>query len=115
MNSNIKTTLTAAIMLTSVIMVGSVFAADAVPSEVVKFPELNLNSPAGVATLYKRIHSAALRVCSAGSTDALSRQHAYKECAQDAETRAVSKVNAPALTAYYQQKTGRLVATLAGN
>jgi UrcA family protein len=122
MNANINITrstfaaCSAAIILASAFMVGSVFAADTiVSSEVVKFQDLNVNSPAGVTALYQRIHVAALHVCSAGSTEDLSNQRQYKKCTQDAETHAISKVNAPALTAYYEEKTGRLIATLAGN
>ena len=85
------------------------------PTAVVKFSELNLSSPAGVSTLYKRIHSAAMNVCSAGSTEDLSRRSQQMACADSAETKAIAKVNSASLNAYYQEKTGRSIATFAAN
>ena len=69
-------------------------------SETVKFADLNLNTPAGVEALYERIHRAALRVC-----DKRGQLAATIACTKRAESRAIGKVNAPLLTAFYQKKT----------
>lgn len=80
-------------------------------SETVKFADLNLNSSAGVETLYGRIHAAARHVCgqSAGQLTTVGR------CMRRAEDDAVGKVNIPALTAFYQQKTGTAPKTITAN
>jgi len=122
MNTNDKTSgkffrIAATVILGSVFATGSALANElggAVPSEKVQYQELNLDSPAGAAALYSRIHKAALRVCSSGSRD-LARLSEEKSCAIDAEVRAVRQVNVSGLTAYFQAKTGHVVATLAGN
>jgi len=71
-------------------------------AETVKFADLNLNTPAGVEVLYERIHKAALRVC-----DKRGQLAATIACTKRAESRAIAKVNAPSLTAFYQKKTGQ--------
>jgi UrcA family protein len=80
-------------------------------SETVRFADLNLNSSAGVETLYGRIHAAARHVCDqpAGELAAVGR------CMQKAENDAVGKVNIPVLTAFYQQKTGTAPKTIIAN
>ncbi|MGO8856574.1 MAG: UrcA family protein [Steroidobacteraceae bacterium] len=107
----------AAVMFTCILATGSAVAGPTIeqtPSEVVKFGELNLSAPAGVATLYSRIHAAALRVCSSGRRD-LGQLAEERVCAQKAEAKAVQQVNVDALTAYFEKKTGRPVATFAAN
>jgi UrcA family protein len=82
-----------------------------VPKQTVKFQDLNMNSPAGVAALYQRIHTAAQHVCfGEWDRDPIKVQRA-EDCANEAEARTVSRVNVPALTAYYQMNTGRHVLT----
>jgi len=79
-----------------------------VPSEVVKFQDLNLNESAGIAALYQRIHAASRRVC--GSQDFSQKDLAERSrefrCARDAESKAVNDMHDNALTAYYQKKQG---------
>jgi UrcA family protein len=102
--------------LTAIVVIGTASAAESdVPSEVVKYQELNLGSQAGVETLYKRIHVAARHVCGVDGSKDLASARVSDECIEQAEARAINKVNAPTLTAYYQMKTGRPVATLAAN
>jgi UrcA family protein len=106
----------AALLLGSVLSTGGAFAGSLseLPSEQVKFQDLNLDSPAGVAALYSRIRVAAIRVCTAGTRD-LSEMRAEKNCIIDTEASAVKQVHSPGLAAYFQEKTGRVVANLASN
>jgi UrcA family protein len=120
MKFNIKTTNTmigAGVLCASMLIGASAFADMSInpaPAETVKFQELNLNSPAGVAVLYARIHAAALRVCTSGSRD-LSRYREEKICVKDAEARAVKDVGVDSLTAYFETKSGRKPAAFASN
>jgi UrcA family protein len=57
------------------------------PSITVKFADLNLQTPAGVEALYKRIHSAATQVCDSGDRN-LSILTSDRKCAATAETQA---------------------------
>ena len=109
MYSNLKTAsriplaITTAVLLACV-AVSTARANDEPRSEVVKFADLNVDTPAGAQTLYGRIHAAAKRVCSDG--DPIWRL-AVAACARDAEARAVAKVGLPQLTALYRMKTGQ--------
>jgi UrcA family protein len=77
------------------------------PSITVKFADLNLQAPAGVETLYKRIHSAATQVCDSGAGRSISMLKYDRKCAAAAETQAIEKVHNAALSAFYQRKTGQ--------
>ena len=109
MKANVKAaSLTALVLLTAVGLtcgwLGSTALADEpVRSEIVKFPDLNVDTPEGVRALYGRIHAAAKRVCS--DTDPAFRFPAAT-CAREAEAQAIAKVGLPQLVAYYRAKTG---------
>ena len=76
-----------------------------IPKETVKFQDLNIDSPAGAAVLYQRLHAAAQHVCFAEwDKDPVKVQRA-EACANQAESRAVSQLNVAELTAYYQTKS----------
>jgi UrcA family protein len=76
-----------------------------IPKESVKFQDLNIDSPAGAADLYQRLHAAAQHVCFADwDKDPVKVQRA-EACAIEAESRAVSQLNFVELTAYYQMKS----------
>ena len=94
---------TASLLLAGVLVASNALADEEVRSETVKFADLNVNAQAGVETLYTRLRSAALRVCS--QTDPTLR-YAATACARKSLARAVEKVNLPLLTAYYQMKSG---------
>lgn len=84
-----------------------------VPPASVNLRDLNLNSPSGVITLSERIHTAAQRVCfvdSVGADEATMRR--ARDCATEAEARAVTRVNVPALTAYFAMNNARTPARL---
>jgi len=107
-----------ALTLTCVLAAANSFAGqpdDQVPAKIVKFQDLNVDSPAGVAALFQRIHSAAKLVCNVDRDRSLAAAQRAKTCASEAEARAVALVNLPPLTAYYQKKIGRPAAVLAAN
>jgi UrcA family protein len=68
---------------------------------VVRFDDLNLRQPRGIAILYRRLQAAAHRVCELpGQPDpVLMRQP--DQCVTGAMARAITRVNRPALTSYY--------------
>ena len=102
-----------AILLASVLVVPNALADEQLRTETVKFQDLNVGSPAGAEALYRRIHSAAKRVCA--SPPGWPEQVSAAICAKDAEARAIAKVNVPLLTAYYRTKTGDRTQTIAAN
>lgn len=91
------------ILLAGILVVPNALADEQLRTETVKFQDLNMGTPAGVEALYRRIHSAAVRVCS--DNDPVMRA-AAGSCARSAEAKAIEKVNQPLLTAYYRMKTG---------
>jgi UrcA family protein len=79
-----------------------------VPKQVVKFADLNVNSPAGAAALYRRIQRAAQQVCRDPlDIRELSMAVRAKSCNAEAIERAVKAVNAQMLTSLHLAKTGR--------
>jgi UrcA family protein len=82
---------------------------DAVPQQVVRFADLNLNSTAGVAALYARIQRAAAAVCPFPTqSDSKLRQNALTRlCRVQAIDRAVAAVHSAALQNLHFAKTGR--------
>jgi UrcA family protein len=76
-----------------------------VATRVVSYSELNLSSPQGVATLYRRISRAADEVCGpAEQTGSHVPPRAYRECVARAVNEAIQAVNRPELSAYHAQK-----------
>ena len=118
MNSNIKTgsraplAVSLAVVLACVLGASNAFADDQVRAETVKFQDVNVGAPAGIETLYRRIHAAAKRVCS--ESDKM-RQTDAAACARKAETHAIEELNLPLLTAYHRAKTGGGTQTLSAN
>jgi len=110
MKSAIRNTLLAVLLgsMSAVATAGN--ASDSVPQRTVRYSDLNLASPSGVAVLYQRIRSAARAVCQAPLTSDLQAQSFAQRCAQDAIKRAVYEVNAPLLTGYYLAKTRPVLA-----
>lgn len=117
MNSNLKTPRRAvlgcavAMALLSGLAATHAQAAEPVRSETVKFADLDLSTSAGVETLYRRIHSAAWRLCQQPAGE----QAAAAKCMSKAESDAIGKVNAPLLTAFYQKKNGTPPQTITAN
>ena len=83
-------------------------AADAQPpGEVVKFHDLRLDRPEGVAALYGRLRVAAGRVCSTAEPDWQFRQFTAPWCIAEATDRAILAINSPVLTEYHLEQKGK--------
>jgi UrcA family protein len=67
------------------------------PSVSVRYDDLNLSTTVGVDTLYRRISSAARRVCPVNDLRDLPVALAAERCQAAAIARAVSEVNNPSL------------------
>jgi UrcA family protein len=75
-------------------------------SEIVRFADLDANSPAGVTSLYKRLNGAARRVCSDWQPwRVLTRAQSYEACVHTALDKALADVGRPALIDYASRKT----------
>ena len=91
----------AGVLLACVFVVSSAFAAEPdtrVRTEDILFQDLNLTTAAGVEALYKRIHSAAERVCTNSGQSNLAASASAK-CTKDSLDRAIKEIDLPALTA----------------
>jgi UrcA family protein len=64
-----------------------------VPTQTVRFQDLNLNTDAGVRVLYKRIQGAANQVCGDVDGRELAVAQAHKACVDKAVADAVAAVN----------------------
>ena len=70
-------------------------------SVTVHYEDLNTNNSYGAATLYKRIHAAAVTVCSdIGPSRTLTLLGSYASCVHGAISVAIARVNRPAVTEY---------------
>jgi UrcA family protein len=72
----------------------------------VRFAELNLDTPAGAAVLYRRIRHAAERVCGERQQPGTGIVSTFwRSCVAQSVARAVASVDRPALTAYHRVHT----------
>jgi UrcA family protein len=72
----------------------------------VRFDDLNLEQPAGVAALYRRLRHAAEHVCGEPQRPGSAIISPYwRACVAQAVERAVVTVDRPALTAYHREHT----------
>ena len=83
------------------------------PSVVVKYGDLNLASPNGVATLHSRLSKAARQVCSELDSRVLGLREQYDHCVVDAVATGVARVDNPHLTSFHRY--GRKAAAVASN
>ena len=84
-------------------------AAEAPPAQTVRYGDLDLNTPEGVARLYQRIEIAASDVCRpAQDPVSVSRMlsTAWKECFYHSIARAVKAVHNDKLSAYHWDRIG---------
>jgi UrcA family protein len=82
----------------------------------VRYSDLNLDDPAGIAQLYARLRTAAEKVCDTGyRPQALFLAHGWRACVTAALEQGVTAVDRPALTAYHSAKASpaRSVAAVA--
>lgn len=95
---------TAALLLFPALFIVEPAVAEEAPQSVtVRYYDLNLNNPEGVAALYKRIHVAAISVCGAAEgaqAENLIFWTAWNECLNHAIDNAVKTVNNEKLSAY---------------
>jgi len=91
-----------AFALLSALSHGRAAAADTPPSEHVRYADLDLNRPAGIETLYRRLSQAARNVCeSYSSSHTPDMQWQRRRCVALAMANAVKDVGNPALTARF--------------
>ena len=103
-----------AVLTTIVCLLGVTQAWSAPPqvrSVTVSFRDLDLSSPVGATTLYKRIKSAAKQVCGYEGTDLISKS-IWNGCYTTAIANAVGKVNSPLLTAVHTGRSPEMTAML---
>ncbi len=72
------------------------------PSVVVKYGDLNLNSKGGVAKLHARLRSAAKQVCSPLESRVLGYREQFDACVSEAVTQSVAEVANPNLTRFHR-------------
>jgi UrcA family protein len=80
---------------------------DEAPSVTVRYYDLNLNSPEGIASLYGRIHAAAVDVCKPVEGPQLVNRvfwTEWNECVAHAVADAVKAVHSEKLSAYYWER-----------
>jgi len=94
----------AAVSLASVGMAAQADQAGEVPARTVHYADLNLNTDAGVATLYSRIRNAAQLVCGNVDPRRLDESASAKACIDKAVFSSVSAVNNPKLTSEYNAR-----------
>jgi UrcA family protein len=83
-----------------------------VPTEVVRFQDLNLTSVQGVRVLYGRIRNAASDVCEPlETTGSRIPSAAWRRCLAQAIAGAVRSIDSPLLTAYHQRQLGHFMAS----
>jgi UrcA family protein len=77
------------------------------PQTTVKYEDLNIASPEGAAVLYSRIRRAAKNICSRIDGDGFDAYGQRQVCINKAMLDAVTKVNAPALSALFASGYGK--------
>ena len=95
--------------LASVLILGAAglsqtaFAADNdVPTVTVQYSDLNLSSTQGARSMLQRIRHAANSVCGPQTGHAIDKSaRLHDQCVSQAVSRAISKLNAPMVTAIY--------------
>ncbi len=104
MNANIRTRLLTAIYcalgtasMSTLTTAPAGAAEQAVPTETVRFDDLDITKPAGATILYRRIKAAAVDVCPRMSRE-LSEVVVERKCVETAIDIAVRKVNSDVLT-----------------
>jgi UrcA family protein len=102
-----KNTLIAALAgLSLTVMTGIAVAAarqaDSLPAITVKYDAVAATTPAGAEALYKKIKSAAARVCERYESQELVRRTPWQKCYSQVVESAVAAVHQPVLTALHE-------------
>ena len=90
----------------------TVVAKTDLPAKTVSYGDLNLQRHEGIATLYRRIQTAANLVCSQVNERPPQVALRVRACASDATTRAVTEVGMQALATLHAQQTGKAPTTM---
>ena len=77
----------------------------------VYYGDLNLQRPASIASLYRRIERAAERVCMRPNFGLVQQKHAVRNCMTTTIDRAVVSIDLPALDKYAAQVKAGLIET----
>ena len=83
---------------------------DEAPSVTVRYYDLNLNNPEGIAGLYGRIHAAAVDVCKSAEGPQIANRvfrSDWNGCVADTVANAVKAVHNEKLSAYYSERIRR--------
>jgi UrcA family protein len=98
-----KTTLKTILPGLGCLLLTTAFAAPVVATDSVKvrYEDLNLTTPAGSATLLRRITQAAKVVCPEYPAGDVRRIKIFRPCYREAVANAVANVHQPSLTALY--------------
>lgn len=104
----------AAVVAVGVLVIGS-FGASAqaaqrapeVPSVAVNYGDLNLDTPAGVSTLYSRLRAAARKACDVREARPLAEAVEAHSCYRQALGAAVENVKSPSLSALHRGDSTR--------
>ena len=75
------------------------------PAVVVKYADLDINTPRGAEELYTRIEHAAVQLCPRVDFGEIERYAASLRCRNDVVAHAVSSINSPQLAAVYAART----------
>ena len=108
-DQEITMNLSRAAIMTTVAVIGFALSAAAsagtdTPTLTVKYNDLNVESEQGARELYSRLRTASRHVCSAFEGRELRQRAAWKECYQEALTKAVMDLNVERLTALHLRK-----------
>jgi UrcA family protein len=105
--SSIRLTVASAFaIVAAVLLATSASASDSVKKITVNYAELNLDKPAGVKKLYKRLRNASEYVC--GGRQAVLQYRSAKRCYNEALAQAVIDVNKPLLSELHGVEVERL-------
>jgi UrcA family protein len=104
MNRKCGTLATLTLLCATTFVAGGASAEEFKKSESVSFDSADLQTPGGAQALYRRIQSAAKRVCREPHMDDPTRYSPFRMCVELAVEGAVKQVHSPALTTLYQSK-----------
>src|SRR5215469_13804493 len=100
-----------AVALASICTIANAGNPDQPAQRTVRFADLDLSRPAGVAVLYQRIRVAAREVCPPFNQRDLVLRATSRSCVRDAIDHAVVDVHSLTLSRYHQTKTDALIVT----
>jgi UrcA family protein len=75
------------------------------PAVIVKYADLDINTPAGAEKLYERIEQAAAQLCPQVASQELARYAASLRCRNAIVAHAVSGIDSPQLAAVYASRS----------